>query len=149
MARVEGVAEDRCEPATLPDIRRRPLSPAEGRGYVGAGLPGWVAMRVLLSMFVVLLIGASAHAQVYHGNDTGGIIPWSCENEAAAPQIAARYCARWDKYYRITSVHPHYGDFIAFNCLWAPHVNPYALPAVRPRSSCFYERLPPAVRALY
>ena len=111
---------------------------------------GVVAMRVLLSMFVVLLMGtASAHAQVYHGNDTGGIIPWSCENEAAAPQIAARYCARWDKYYRITSVHPHYGDFIAFNCLWAPHVNPYALPAVRPRSSCFYERLPPAVRALY
>ena len=92
-------------------------------------------MRVLLSMFVVLLMGAaSAHAQVYHGNDTGGIISWSCENEAAAPQIAARYCARWDKYYRITSVHPHYGDFIAFSCLWAPHVNPYALPAVRPRS---------------
>jgi hypothetical protein len=114
------------------------------------GVAGVVAMRMLLSMFVVLLLGAaSAHAQVYHGNDTGGIIPWSCENEAAAPQIAARYCARWDKYYRITSVHPHYGDFIAFNCLWAPSVNPYALPAVRPRSGCFYERLPPAVRALY
>jgi hypothetical protein len=117
---------------------------------VRAKRAGVVAMRVLLSMFVVLLMGAaSAHAQVYHGNDTGGIISWSCENEAAAPQIAARYCARWDKYYRITSVHPHYGDFIAFNCLWAPHVNPYALPAVRPRSGCFYERLPPAVRALY
>ena len=32
-------------------------------------------MRVLLSMFVVLLLGAaSAHAQVYHGNDAGGIV---------------------------------------------------------------------------
>jgi hypothetical protein len=61
------------------------------------GVAGVVAMRVLLSMFVVLLLGAaSAHAQVYHGNDTGGIIPWSRETEAAAPQIAARYCARWD-----------------------------------------------------
>src|SRR4249920_1926973 len=66
---------------------------------VRAKRAGVVAMRVLLSMFVVLLMGAaSAHAQVYHGNDTGGIISWSCENEAAAPQIAARYCARWDKY---------------------------------------------------
>src|SRR5437588_514739 len=32
---------DWCEPATLPDIRQRPLSPADRRGYVGAGLPGW------------------------------------------------------------------------------------------------------------
>jgi hypothetical protein len=108
-------------------------------------------MRVLRSMLVVLLVilamgAGSAQAQVYHGNDTGGIIPWSCENEAAATRIAAAYCARWDKYYRITSVHPHYGDYIAFSCLWAPYVNPYALPAVRPRSTCSYE---PTVRALY
>jgi hypothetical protein len=105
-------------------------------------------MRVLLSIVVVVLLGVGAHAQIYHGNDTGGIIPWSCENEAEAHQIAAAYCARWDKYHRITSVHRHYGDFIAFNCLWSPYVNPYALRAVHTRSSCFYERLGPRVRAL-
>jgi len=33
----------------------------------------------------------------------GGIISWSCENEAVAQQIAAEYCARWDKYHRITA----------------------------------------------
>ena len=53
-----------------------------------------------------------------------------------AQQIAGAYCARWDKYHRITSVHRQYGDFIAFNCLWAPHVNPYAMPAVATRSTC-------------
>ena len=94
----------------------------------------------VLAAILVLLGSADARTQVYHGNDTGGIIPWSCENEAMAQQIAADYCTRWDKYHRITSVHRQYGDFIAFNCLWSPHVNPYALPAVRTRSSCHYQR---------
>jgi hypothetical protein len=105
-------------------------------------------MRMLLSVVAFVLMGISAHAQIYHGNDTGGIIPWSCENEAVAQQIAAAYCARWDKYHRITSVHRHHGDFIAFNCLWSPRINPYALPAVHTRSSCSYERLWPRVRVL-
>jgi hypothetical protein len=102
-------------------------------------------MRAALAVIGMLLWGASAQAQVYHGNDTGGIISWSCENEAMAQQIAAEYCARWDKYHRITSVHRQYGDFIAFNCLWSPHVAPYALPAVRTRNTCAYERPRPLV----
>jgi hypothetical protein len=91
------------------------------------------------------LAGTSAQAQIYHANDTGGIIPWSCENEAMAPQITAEYCARWDKYPRITSVHRRYGDFIAFNCLWTPHTAHYALPAVRTRSACAYEHARPVI----
>ena len=98
-------------------------------------------MRVALLLGTVgvgvVLAGASAQAQIYHGNDTGGIIPWSCENEAMAPQIAAAYCARWDKYPRITSVHRQYGDYIAFNCLWSPYAAPYGLPAVRTRTTCY------------
>ena len=103
-------------------------------------------MRVLLSVIAVLLWATTAQAQVYEGNDTGGIIPWSCENEAMAQQIAAAYCARWDKYHRITSVHRQYGDYIAFNCLWSPRVNRYALPAVPTRSTCRYERPRPVVK---
>jgi hypothetical protein len=106
-------------------------------------------MRVLLAVLALVLASMGAQAQVYHGNDTGGIIPWTCENEALAQQIAAAYCARWDKYHRITSVHRHYGDYISFNCLWSPYVNPYALPAVPTRASCNYERLWPRVKALY
>ena len=46
-------------------------------------------------------------AQVYRGNDTGGIIPWSCENEAAGAAMSpAAYCARYGKFRRITSVQP-------------------------------------------
>jgi hypothetical protein len=101
----------------------------------------------LLSVIGVLMLGAAAHAQpyIYHGNDTGGIIPWSCENEAMAQQAAAAYCARWDKYHRITSVHRQYGDFIAFSCLWSPYINPYALPAVPTRYSCYYPPVRPLI----
>jgi hypothetical protein len=96
-----------------------------------------------LCVIGALLAATSAHAQtvvgprVYHGNDTGGIIAWSCQNEALAQEIARDYCARWDKYHRIVSVHRVYGDFIGFACLWSPRVNPYALPAVRTRAYCY------------
>ncbi len=96
-------------------------------------------MRIALMLCVVgvVLSGASAQAQIYHANDTGGIISWSCENEAMAQQIAADYCARWDKYHRITSVHRQYGDYIAFQCLWSPYKNRYAIPAVPTRTACY------------
>ena len=103
----------------------------------------WLSVIGIALWSAVVLGSAGAQAQVYHGNDTGGIISWSCENEAMAQQIAAEYCARWDKYHRITSVHRQYGDYIAFNCLWSPHVNRYALPAVATRNTCSYERLRP------
>ena len=82
------------------------------------------------------LTGAQAQAQVWHGNDTGGIIPWSCEAEAWAPRAAAGYCARFNKYARITGVNRQYGDYISFNCLWAPNVDRYARPAVATRAFC-------------
>ena len=101
----------------------------------------------LLSVVGILMLGAAARAEItiYRANDTGGIIPWSCENEAVAQRVAAVYCARWDKYHRITSVHRQYGDFIAFACLWAPHVNRYAIPAVATRSTCAQPRLLPTI----
>ncbi len=73
---------------------------------------------------------------VWHGNDTGGIIPWSCENEAVAQQAAAGYCAQFNKYPRITGVNRQYGDYISFNCLWSPSVDRSTHPAVATRSAC-------------
>jgi hypothetical protein len=75
-------------------------------------------------------------ALVWHGNDTGGIIPWSCENEAVAQQAAAGFCARYKKYGRITGVNRQYGDYISFNCLWSPSVDRYARPPVAMRTAC-------------
>jgi hypothetical protein len=99
-------------------------------------------MRVALALSIIgVTLGLSApaaHAQtVARGNDTGGIIPWSCENEAAAQAIAAAHCGYYGKYQRISSVHRQYGDYIAFNCLWNPRQARWALPALPTRSACF------------
>jgi hypothetical protein len=87
-------------------------------------------MRGLLSICILLLMGVSVHAQM-RGNDTGGSIPWSADNEMEAHQIAAEYCARWEKYHRITSIHRRDGDFIKFSCLWKPDADRYAQPRLR------------------
>jgi hypothetical protein len=57
-----------------------------------------------------------------NGNDTGGIIPWSPENQLVAMDAAAGHCARFRKFAHITSIHPWYGDYIAFACTFDPPV---------------------------
>ncbi len=54
------------------------------------------------------------------GNDTGGVIQWTPENQVHAREIAAAHCARFNKYARITSDHARYGDYVAFACSWRP-----------------------------
>jgi len=95
-------------------------------------------MRALLSVFVLLLISVSAHAQIYHGNDA---VTLSVGNEFEAHVIAAQFCARGDKY-KITRVHGRYGDEIAINCLAAPPARrsasiPPSHPATTPTAELF------------
>jgi hypothetical protein len=52
------------------------------------------------------------------GNDTGGIIPWSPENELAAFHIAEDNCARFNKFAVLRSIRRVYGDFIVYDCRW-------------------------------
>jgi hypothetical protein len=86
------------------------------------------------------LSGAPAQ-EVYRGNDTGGIIPWSCAIEPWAPRIAAEHCAQFNKYFRITGVQRHLGDYISFACLWAPNIEPFIKPPVAlHRVACATER---------
>jgi len=109
----------------------------------------WRSSLVGLAL-ALLSAGAQAQTPVYRGNDTGGIIPWSCENEADAQEIAGAFCRGYGKYARITSVHRMYGDYIGFNCLWRPDVARYQIPAVRTRS-CYAQarRLHPRVQVRY
>jgi len=65
----------------------------------------------------------------------------SCENEAVAPQAAAGYCARFNKYGRITAVTRQYGNYISFNCLWSPDADRYSRPAVATRATCSAEHV--------
>ena len=59
-----------------------------------------------------------AGAGVYgaKGNDTGGIIPWSIEAEAAALVIANDNCGPYRKYAVITSMRRRYGEYIVYEC---------------------------------
>jgi hypothetical protein len=52
------------------------------------------------------------------GNDTGGIIPWSPENEARAFEIASAQCARWNKFPVATSIFRTPGSYIGYRCVW-------------------------------
>jgi hypothetical protein len=54
------------------------------------------------------------------GNDTGGIIPWSEENEKNAADIAQSNCAWYGKHAVATSIHRVYGDYIGYTCQWDP-----------------------------
>jgi hypothetical protein len=56
------------------------------------------------------------------GNDTGGIIPWSPENEQNSFRIASEQCGRWNKLPVATSIHRQYGDYISYKCVWEPVV---------------------------
>lgn len=96
------------------------------------------------------MVGAAGAQPYVKGNDTGGIIAWSCEAELMAPQIAAEHCAWYRKYHRITSVHRQYGDYISFHCLWDRRKAPYAIPAVRTRiAACPSYRYSPHISVRY
>jgi hypothetical protein len=85
-------------------------------------------LRLLLLASALWAVAPSAPASAQWvniiANDTGGIIPWSPENEERALPTAAQHCARFFKYARITSIRPWYGDYIAFACMFDPPDEP-------------------------
>lgn len=91
---------------------------------------------ILTLGIMTLGIMGSAHAQSAYikGNDTGGIIAWSCESELAARDLAAAHCAWYGKRHRITGVHRQYGDYISFHCLWDARKAHFSIPPVRTRT---------------
>ncbi len=108
-------------------------------------MTGAIVAAIIGAIGLAVLLPTGAQAQfwhsgpevlVWHGSDTGGIIPWSCENEAVAQQAAAGYCAKFGKYGRVTGVNRQYGNYISFNCLWSPYADHYARPAVAMRTAC-------------
>ena len=75
---------------------------------------------------LMLVSGASAWNDILNsvwgpkGNDTGGIIPWSPENEKNAFEIAENNCRFWNKFPVATSIHRVPGDYIGYACVWDP-----------------------------
>jgi hypothetical protein len=85
-------------------------------------------MRCQSVLFLITSIGSLAGGCAgVHGvtsNDTGGIIPWTLENQQMAYSIASERCAQFDKSARIVSVHAHPGNYIGFSCVWSPRARP-------------------------
>jgi len=50
------------------------------------------------------------------GNWSGGIIPYSPENEALAPQAADAHCSRYGKQAEHMIIDAKYGQYISFEC---------------------------------
>lgn len=71
-------------------------------------------------MLILVLLAAGpslAQAQPYtSGNDTGGMIVWTPENERLAFAAADAHCAAYGKLARVTSVYRQYGHYIGFAC---------------------------------
>jgi hypothetical protein len=83
-------------------------------------------MQPTLIALALFLLASSAQAAWYEtwGNDTGGLIPWSPAVKDAYREAAADHCARYNKVAQITSVHPWYGDFVGFACIFPPGYDP-------------------------
>ena len=92
-------------------------------------------MRRSLLPFLALavsFVALPAQAQIgpwsaygINGNDTGGIIPWSPALRAYGYRAAAQdHCAGYRKLARITSVHPRYGDYVGFECVFPRGYDP-------------------------
>jgi hypothetical protein len=77
-----------------------------------------------LAIAIGFLAGGCAGVNGVTSNDTGGIIPWTRENQHMAYSIASERCAWYDKYARITSVNAYPGDYIGFECVWSPKARP-------------------------
>ncbi len=73
---------------------------------------------ILAGVLALTLAACGIHGAT--GRDSGGIIPWTPDNEYAARDIAQANCSRYDKFAVITTVHRRYGDYIAYECRWNP-----------------------------
>ncbi len=80
------------------------------------------AMAAVTLAAVLACAGCGSYG--VNSNDTGGIIPWTPENEARAHEIAAERCGWFRKYPRITSISRRPGDYIGFRCVWSPRARP-------------------------
>jgi hypothetical protein len=67
-----------------------------------------------------LLLASCAGIYGPKGNDTGGVIPWSVENEQHMMLIAQGNCSTYGKLAVVTTIHRVYGDFITYECRFGP-----------------------------
>lgn len=75
-----------------------------------------MAVKVVPVLALGVMLVSCAGIYGPKGNDTGGVIPWSPENEQMAHQIAQDNCGWYGKRAVLRSVHRVYGDYISYDC---------------------------------
>jgi hypothetical protein len=78
---------------------------------------GGVAAKVVPVLALGVMLVSCAGVYGPKGNDTGGIIPWSPENEQMAHQIADDNCGAYGKFAVLRTMHRAYGDYISYDCV--------------------------------
>ena len=79
-----------------------------------------MAAKLVPVLALGVMLASCAGVYGPKGNDTGGIIPWSQDNERMADMIAQNNCGLYRKYAVITTVHRAPGDYIAYDCRFEP-----------------------------
>ncbi len=87
------------------------------------GLPGWTGPMTYTILTATTLVVACSIAGCgvgpgLTGNSTGGIIPWSPENQTVAREWAEQHCAQYGEVAEMHRGLPRYGEYIAFNCVF-------------------------------
>ncbi len=83
-----------------------------------------IALALLISSAARLAVAGAVFlgpSRGLTGNDTGGIIVYQPNLQPDVyREMAAHWCARWNRLSHVTSVHREYGDYISFVCMDRP-----------------------------
>jgi hypothetical protein len=85
-----------------------------------------VVLKAVLAAALGLTLASCAGVYGPKGNDTGGIIPWSAENEQMAYMLAQDNCGYYGKFAVLRTIHRVYGDYISYDCVFDPPRGRYA-----------------------
>ena len=77
-------------------------------------------IRMVIPAAFGLMLASCAGVYGPKGNDTGGIIPWSPDNERMAYDIAQGNCGFYNKHAVLRTINRVPGDFISYECWFDP-----------------------------
>ena len=77
-------------------------------------------IKMVIPAALGLMLASCAGVHGPKGNDTGGIIPWSPDNERMANDIAQGNCGFYNKHAVLRTINRVPGDFISYECRFDP-----------------------------
>ena len=72
--------------------------------------------KVLIALVLAFSLCGCGVGPGLTGNSTGGIIPWTPENQLVARDWAATHCAYYNKVAEMGRIYARYGEYISFIC---------------------------------